>query len=111
MESELVSGALRSLWVVGRHVGPTPPLACGEDARGPGHSAVVSPASRAPVPQHPTFLQDSALSHHSHLAPFFLPLLTGASLWQFSRGTGLDMGLRPTWVLVAGLLLEGPGHS
>lgn len=49
MESELVSGALRSLGVVGRHVGPTPPLACREDARGSGHSAVVSPASQAPV--------------------------------------------------------------
>ena len=31
-----------------------------KDARGSGHSAVVSPASRAPVPQHPTFLQDPA---------------------------------------------------
>lgn len=92
-------------------MGPTPPLACREDARGSGHSAVVSPASQAPVAKHPTFLQDSALSHHSHLAPFFLPLLTGASLWQFSRGTELDMGLRPTWVLVAGLLLEDPEHS
>ena len=31
-----------------------------KDARGSGHSAVVSPASRAPVPQHPAFLQDPA---------------------------------------------------
>lgn len=75
-------------------------------------TALLSPQPpRLLWPQHPTFLQDSALSHHSHLAPFFLPLFTGASLWQFSRGTELDMGLRPTWVLVAGLLLEDPEHS
>lgn len=92
MKSELVSGALRSLWAVGRHVGPTPPLACGEDACGSGHGAVVSPASRAPVAAASHFAPGSGSVHHSHLA-LFLPLFTGASFWQFSRGTGLDMGL------------------
>ena len=45
------------------------------------------------------------------LGPIFPALVHWRFLVAVFWGTGLYMGLRPTWVLVAGLLLEGPGHS